>query len=342
MSIADSDHRVAHGGALADACRAFGGRPADWLDLSTGINPNCVSIPAIDPAAWHRLPDDDLVARAAAAAAVHYGTASEELPLPVAGTQSVIQVLPALFPGPVAVLGPTYDEYRFRFQRAGVPIEVISGLEQIDEQHRLVIVVNPNNPDGRVLRRDAIMETAASLEHRDGYLVVDEAFADVDPRQSVAGLAGRQANLVVLRSFGKFFGLAGVRLGFVIATGRILRRIRMEQGPWAVSGPALALAVDVLSNAAIGIAVRQRIVERRRALGNLLDGSGLSLVGGTALFALVREKRAGDLHRELCRRRILTRKFDYQPDWVRFGLAASVDDDARLASALADIVPGLR
>ena len=342
MSIADRDQRVAHGGALADACRSFGGQPADWLDLSTGINPNPVTIPAIDPAAWQRLPDDDLVARASAAAASYYRTADRVLPLPVAGTQSVIQVLPALFSGPVAVLGPTYGEYRFRFQRAGLPVEVVSGLEQVGARHHLVILVNPNNPDGRVLSRESIIETAARLDRHGGFMVVDEAFADAGPGQSVADQAGRQANLVVLRSFGKFFGLAGLRLGFVIATGRLLRRIRVEQGPWAVSGPALALAAEVLGDAAASEVLRQRILERRRALGGLLSGQGLHIAGGTGLFALVSAERAADLHQALCARRILTRRFDYRPDWLRFGLTASADDDARLDSALAEIMPVLR
>lgn len=339
--MVDSDHRVEHGGALTDACRAFGGRPAEWLDLSTGINPNSVPIPAIDEAAWRRLPDAGLMEAASAAAATHYGTAAEVSPLPVAGTQSVIQVLPSLFSGPVAVLGPTYEEYRFRFQSAGIAVDLIGSLDEVGSHHRLLIVVNPNNPDGRVLSRDTLVQVADQLDRQGGHLIVDEAFADVEPGHSVADLAGAQANLVVLRSFGKFFGLAGLRLGFVLAADPIAGRIRAEQGPWAVSGPALDLATRVLEDREAVEAVRQLLQERRQALADVLAGSGLSVAGGTGLFALVFFDGAAALHRRLCQQHILTRKFDHTPHWLRFGLAASGDEDARLARALSEILPDL-
>ncbi len=341
MSMADRDHRVDHGGALADACRAFGGRPSDWLDLSTGINPNSVPLPAIDAAAWRRLPDIDLAEAASAAAATRYGTSAGVDPLPVAGTQSVIQVLPSLFSGPVAVLGPTYEEYRFRFQRAGIPVDVVGSLDETDARHRLVIAVNPNNPDGRVLSRKTLVDAAARLDRHGGHLIVDEAFADVEPGLSVADLAGSRANLIVLRSFGKFYGLAGLRLGFVLAAPRITSRIRAEQGPWAVSGPALDLASSILGDPDAAATVRQSIQQRRRALGDVLASNGLTEAGGTGLFALVSFGNAAGLHRALCERHILTRKFDHTPEWLRFGLTASGDDDARLAEALAAVLPGL-
>ena len=335
MNSASEHHRVEHGGALAAACRQFGGRPGEWLDLSTGINPNPVDLPEIDPRAWQRLPDDDLFEGAAAAAATYYGAAEGVVPLPVAGTQSVIQTLPALFQGRVAVFGPTYEEYRFRFQRAGIPVDVISGTGEIHEQHRLVIVVNPNNPDGRVLSRETITGIAAMLADRGGHIIVDEAFADCDDEQSVTALAGKLANLIVLRSFGKFFGLAGLRLGFLFASPRTVRRFRDEQGPWAVSGPALALATGILGNPALIASNRDAIARRREGLGHLLERAGLKTAGGTQLFVLVEDNRAEEIHHLLCRRRILTRKFGHTPHWLRIGLCPDPAAEERLGAALA-------
>ncbi|MEM6463963.1 MAG: threonine-phosphate decarboxylase CobD [Pseudomonadota bacterium] len=337
MNEADPLEGVHHGGALVAACAEFGGAPQDWLDLSTGINPIPIVLPEFDASVWQRLPDDDLRSTASAAAAAYYGTADRVLPLPVAGTQSAIQLLPGLFDGRVAVFGPTYEEFRFCFERVGRAVDIISVPEQIVDHHKLVIAVNPNNPDGRILKRDAILALCEERAQTGGYVVVDEAFADAQTDESVAAMAGQIHNLVVLRSFGKFFGLAGLRLGFVLAAPAILHRMQAAQGPWAVSGPALALAARVLNDPSLCAKNRTAIGERNLALRTVLQASGLRIVGGTPLFALVRHKRAADLYRLLCGHRILTRSFAYEPQWLRIGLAPDASGDARLRAALADI-----
>ncbi|MEX3009921.1 threonine-phosphate decarboxylase CobD [Hoeflea sp. TYP-13] len=342
MNDAVINTQVEHGGALAKACAEFGGEPGEWLDLSTGINPNPVPLPNIDRTVWARLPDEDLFERASKAAADCYGTASGVRPLAVAGTQSVIQLLPGIFGGNVAIFGPTYEEYRSRFQMAGRSVDLISDVDEISGDHRLVILINPNNPDGRIVPREAIAALAERLADRDAYLVVDEAFADLHPEESVAGLAGEIGNLVVFRSFGKFFGLAGLRLGFVLAAPAIIRKMREGQGPWAVSGPALALAHAILTNGRLCGRTKEQIVQRRSALGSVLSEAGLSITGGTQLFALVEDDRAIQLHRQLCERHILTRKFGYEPRWLRIGLCADENGDRRLSNALAEIMPSLR
>ncbi len=341
MNSANDETHVEHGGALAAACAEFGGAPAEWLDLSTGINPNPLPLPEIDQWVWQRLPDDDLINRAGAAAAAYYGTADGIQPLPVAGTQSVIQMLPALFSGNVAIFGSTYEEYRYRFERTGRPVDVIADAADINDDHRLVVAINPNNPDGRILKRETIVEISDQLSDRGGYVIVDEAYADLHPDERVADLAGKITNLVVLRSFGKFFGLAGLRLGFVLGAPRIAQKIRAEQGPWAVSGPALALAAVILEDGAVSVAISEKIAERRKSLGEVLKGAGLAIVGGTQLFALVEDDQASELHRQLCVRRILTRKFGHFPHWLRIGLGPDAAADDRLSAALADIKPCL-
>lgn len=322
---------IQHGGGLAAAASLYGGRIEDWLDLSTGINPCPPVLPEIPMRAWHRLPDRERE-MAARQAARRYYTTGERLPLPVPGTQSVIQLLPRLVDPAcrVAVLSPTYGEYGRAFTLAGLPVDGISDLGGIRSDHRLVVVVNPNNPDGRLVARDSLLSLAADLAQRGGLLVVDEAFADTAPDQSVAGV--ESPNLIVFRSFGKFFGLAGIRLGFVIADESIVGRFAEWLGPWAVSGPALVLAEHLMHSDVV--LIRDQIRQRSQALCEVLSIAGLSVRGGAELFQLVEDAHAGELHRHLCSQHILTRRFDYRPDWLRFGLAPDAAADVRLLEAL--------
>ncbi|MCR9135404.1 MAG: threonine-phosphate decarboxylase CobD [Alphaproteobacteria bacterium] len=331
------NRQVEHGGGLTAACESFGGEPQEWLDLSTGINPNPVTMPAISNTVWQRLPDTRLVDCARCAAANHYRVTDGVLPLPVAGVQNAIQLLPQITDGPVAVLGPTYDEYRYRFELAGRPVDVIPELSGVKPAHRVVVVVNPNNPDGRTHAPEILLRLAGELASRDGTLVVDEAFADMRPELSLAGYAGRQPGLVVLRSFGKFFGLAGLRLGFVMADGPTLDKLDRLQGPWAVSGPALEVARVLLNQADIVRSVSRQIIGRRQALETVLEQAGLSVLGGADLFLLVDDARAKAIHELLCKQHILTRIFQNRPNWIRFGLCADRESDQRLGHALAQI-----
>ncbi|PYB75186.1 threonine-phosphate decarboxylase CobD [Rhizobium wuzhouense] len=323
---------IQHGGGLAAAADLYGGRIEDWLDLSTGINPCPPPLPEISPRAFHRLPDRELE-QAARLAARHYYRSGERLPLPVPGTQSVIQLLPRLVrPGArVAILWPTYGEYARVFEQAGMAVDRIADLDSVTPTHGLVIVVNPNNPDGRAYPPERLARLAQDLARDGRYIVVDEAFGDALPELSVA--AATQRNLIVFRSFGKFFGLAGIRLGFVIADDDLVAQIADWLGPWAVSGPALALAAHFLGSDVAPI--RAGIAERCASLHRVLRGTGLVVRGDAGLLTLVEHARAGELHTHLCRHHILTRKFDYRPDWLRFGLAADEAGDRRLAEALA-------
>ncbi|MBC2773313.1 threonine-phosphate decarboxylase [Rhizobium sp. AQ_MP] len=322
---------IQHGGGLAAAAAEFGGQIENWIDLSTGINPCPPALPEIPMRAWHRLPDQERELAARQAARRHYGSGSR-LPLPVPGTQSVIQLLPRLVPvgRRVAVLSPTYGEYVRAFTLAGLAVDQITDLDAVTRDHHLVVVVNPNNPDGRLFPRETLCRLAADLATRNALLVVDEAFSDMEPGDSLAG-EGR-GNLVVFRSFGKFFGLAGIRLGFVIAEDRLTAQFDEWLGPWAVSGPALILAEQLMSSDTGPI--RADIRRRFEGLTAVLREAGLTLRGGTQLFQLVEDTHAAALHDHLCRHHILTRKFDYRSDWLRFGLAPDAQGDRRLLDAL--------
>jgi cobalamin biosynthetic protein CobC len=338
---------IVHGGGVTAAAAAFGGRPEDWLDLSTGINPCPVALPDIPARAWHRLPDRHLVDEARRAARDHYGS-GKILPLPVPGTQSVIQLLPRLIEAGrrvavtdnkiavtderVAVVSPTYGEYERAFASAGFAVDAVGDVAAIGAGHRLAIVVNPNNPDGLIWPAEKLIALHDRMKAADGLLVVDEAFGDTDPALSLASRAPQLSNLIIFRSFGKFFGLAGLRLGFAIARDDILARFEDWLGPWAVSGPALSIAASLLRSDASPI--RGRIDERSAGLHAVLKGAGLRMAGGTALFTLVADARAGDIYAHLCRHHILVRKLDYAPDWLRFGLTPDPAADRRLNEAL--------
>ncbi|MFB2563875.1 threonine-phosphate decarboxylase CobD [Rhizobium sp. IMFF44] len=327
-------NRIVHGGGITAAARQYGGRPEEWLDLSTGINPNPVTLPEIPVMAWHRLPDQHLQERAREAARSYYRS-GDILPLPVPGTQSVIQLLPRLVSdGSVAILSPTYGEYARAFMLAGLQVHQVSTVAELTADDRLIIAVNPNNPDGRMLPIDQLRDLHDRLRSQGGILLVDEAFGDMEPAASVAPLAASMPNLIIFRSFGKFFGLAGLRLGFVIAEAAILTRFEDWLGPWAVSGPALSIAASLMESDTS--AIRNRILQRHSALQTILRRGKLQVAGGTALFALVADDRVEGIYTHLCRHHILVRKFDYAGNWLRFGLAPDEAADERLAGVLED------
>lgn len=318
-----------HGGGLARAKARFGAGD-DWLDLSTGINPWPYPVPPIASEAWHRLPDEDALARLKAAARAFYG-AGPAAPIAAApGSQALIQLLPRLVPpGEVAVLGPSYAEHARCWRLAG---HRVSETDQMETAPPILVVVNPNNPDGRRWPPAALIEAA---QHRAGHglVVIDEAFAEVAPEVSLAASAG-VPGLVVLRSFGKFFGLAGLRLGFALGPDELIGRLEDALGPWAVSGPALALGTAALTDARWAASMRDRLAVGARDLDAVLARHGLVGAGGTDLFRLIRTARAAALFDRLGRAHILVRAFSFRSDWLRFGLPADDVALARLDRAL--------
>ncbi|OWV86795.1 threonine-phosphate decarboxylase [Rhizobium sp. R72] len=324
---------IVHGGGITAAAAIYGGELEHWLDLSTGINPCPVPLPDVPMRAWHRLPDTYLADRARVAAQGYYRS-GDIFPLPVPGTQSVIQLLPRLFEvaGRVAILGPTYGEYERAFRRAGRSVDLVAGLDDVAADHAIVVIVNPNNPTGRFYSPERLVAFSKEMEARGGVVIVDEAFGDTCPQLSLAPFAPRLANVLISRSFGKFFGLAGLRLGFVLAVQPILKRVEDLLGPWAVSGPALSIATDLFASDVAPI--QRRLSERASALRTTLEQGSLRIVGRSDLFALVEHGHAADLHRHLCRHHILVRKFDYEPRWLRFGLVPDAAGDQRLSYAL--------
>lgn len=327
---------LAHGGDLGVAQRLFPAAPEPFVDLSTGINPFSYPTPPLDHAAFARLPPSAGVEKLAAVAATAYGAPAAAQVVAAPGVQMLLPHIVALRPpGRAAVLAPTYAEHARVAALAGHHVrEVMSVGELVGAD--LAIIVNPNNPDGRLVARGDLLALADALAP--GLLVVDEAFMDVAPADATLAGEVEGANLVVLRSFGKFFGLPGLRLGFALASAATAGRLRGSLGPWAVSGPALAIGSVALADVAWIAATRVRLAAATRRLDRLLmaDGlhAGLEIVGGTTLFRLVRAPDAHGLFEHLGRAGIFTRRFVEQPAWLRLGLPGPEADWQRLAAAL--------
>lgn len=327
-----------HGGRLRAAAARYGIPLADWLDLSTGINPNGWPVPALPASAWSRLPEDE--DGLAAVAQDYYGTASV---LAVAGSQAAIQALPQLIPPcHVGVIHPGYAEHAQAWRRAGHTVESVP-IAEIDAatfRSNVIVLIHPNNPTGTRFRRDRLLRWHAALTARGGWLVVDEAFMDATPEQSLAPLS-TQPGLIVLRSLGKFFGLAGARVGFVCAEPKLLARLKAQLGPWTVATPSREIAAQALDDHAWHAMTRERLCTAGERLAALLRKQELTPQGGCALFQWVPTTSAAELHGGLARRGILTRLFD-DPASLRFGLPASEADWARLDTALAEVCASQR
>lgn len=331
MSAAgDGADAIEHGGDLAAARRLFPGAPEPFIDLSTGINPVPWPVPDLPGEVIARLPGQDALDRLASTAAHLYGAPDASCVVAAPGTQILLPLVAALGKaGRAAVLGPTYAEHARAAALAGhavVEVEHPDDLAGTD----LAVAVNPNNPDGRIIPRTALL----TLAGRTGLLVVDEAFMDVGPAD--ASLAGDVARggIVVLRSFGKFFGLAGLRLGFAVAASDLAAALRARLGPWAVSGPALAIGAAALADGGWIADTRARLAADAGRLDGLLAAAGLQVTGGTALFSLVVTPGAASLYEHLGRQGILVRRFAERPDRLRFGLPGDEAAWRRLAAAL--------
>lgn len=319
-----------HGGRLRRAALEYGIAEEDWLDLSTGLAPWPFPVPDIPLRAWARLPENDDGLEQAACD--YYGAGQV---LPVAGSQMAIQLLPRLRrAGKVGVLSPCYAEHAEAWRRSGYIVrevleqEVDFFLDSLD----VLVVVNPNNPTGLNLTPARLLDWHARLAQRGGWLVVDEAFMDNTPQLSLAPHA-HQVGLIVLRSFGKFFGLAGVRLGFVLAERKLLRLLAEQVGPWAVSGPTRVLGQACLRDTEGHTRQRIRSDEASERLAALLERHGFKPQGGCALFQWLITEQAAVLHEFMARRGILLRLFAHNSS-LRFGLPADAADEARLEQAL--------
>lgn len=329
-----------HGGALDAAIARHGGRREEWLDLSTGINPFSWPVPDLPADAWARLPDRAALDRLVAAARAAYGVPARSSVFVAPGTQALIEALPRLLAGRTATIvagaAGTYGEHALCCRKAGRAVRHAASPGQVRGDEALAILVNPNNPDGHVWPMRAIGELAGRLAANGGTVLVDEAFCDAQEDASVIGSA--LANVVVLRSFGKFFGLAGLRLGFAVASAEIVAGLTNRFGPWAVSGPALEIGARALGDGDWIRETRQRLQNDSIALAKLLENHGFSIAGRNPLFVLARHGESARIAEALARRHVLVRHFPDRPGLIRFGLCRDERQARRLEEALAAVL----
>lgn len=316
-----------HGGDIDTAITRFGGRAEDWVDLSTGINRLGYAVPSLPPDVWQALPTNAQLAGALDTAGRAYGTACTGVAL--SGVQAAIQILPHVLPrGRVAVLSPTYNEHAASFRAAAWQVDEVtevSGLANAD----VAVVVNPNNPTGRVLSKTTLADLADQVR----LLIVDESFADTDPECSL--LPAIPGNTVVLRSLGKFFGLAGLRLGFAYGDDTLMQQIAQRAGPWSVSGPALVVGARALSDMDWQARARQRLEVDAPRLDALSRSAGWKALGGTPLFRLYDVGDGVAVQDALAQCSVWSRRFEAQPRWLRLGLPGHAEEWAKTADAIA-------
>jgi len=321
-----------HGGNLTAAALEFGLAEADLIDLSTGINPSLYPHTEISERAFRMLPTPGEVENLLSAARDFYHVPDTSSIIAAPGTQAVLQNLPLLYPGrEVAILSPTYSEHGHTWESAGntvTPVPEFDALNQGD----IAVLVNPNNPDGRRYQPEDILQLAEKVE----LLIIDEAFCDASSELSLVPYLQGQ-NILVLRSLGKFFGLAGLRLGFVIGSDVITTALNDRLGPWAVSGPALEIGARALADDSWIAETAMDLMTKAERLNDLLQATGLSIVGGTELFTLIETKHAQAFYQALGKAGILLRRFEDQADWLRIGLPGTDAEWQKLAAALSAI-----
>jgi cobalamin biosynthetic protein CobC len=322
-----------HGGALEVARRLAPDAPTPWIDLSTGINPYAYPVPDLAPEVWTRLPEPGSLAELEAAAAARYRASTANV-VAGPGSQALIQALARFWPARrVCALTPTYGGFGEAFAAAGLIVEPAASLDAL-KRADVAIVVNPNNPDGRISRRADVLDLHARLAPRGGMLIVDEAFADFDGAAESLSPVLPASGAVVLRSFGKAYGLAGLRLGFAIASPDIARRLRAALGPWPISGPAIAIGARALADSDWLGATRARLSKDRARLDALLERAGFRFLGGTPLFSLAGREDASAAFKRLLAAGILARPFASAPDRLRFGIPTGEETWRRLTAAL--------
>lgn len=309
-----------HGGGIDAACLRYGGTRNDWVDLSTGINPNPYPVADLAPDAWTALPDQAAMDRLMRAARQFWNVPDGAMIVAASGASALIALMPFLTEqSSVYIPQPTYNEHEAAFGAQNRP------RVDVARDAPVHVHVHPNNPDGRMITPEMVTAPALSI--------IDESFCDTCPQNSLVGLAARP-DVVVLKSFGKFWGLAGMRLGFAIARPEIAHRLADMLGPWAVSGPALQIGAEALEDHDWADQTRLQLEAAAQRLDALMAGHARRLIGGTSLFRSYEVEDAAALQARLASAHIWTRIFPYSTTWIRFGLPASEDHWARLEEAL--------
>ena len=332
----------AHGGALKAAADHFNIPLEQWLDLSTGINPSSWPVPEIPSSVWQRLPEDTIAdqltedSRAVSIEqlALEYYLSAEKSSsaviqstnvMPCAGSQQGIRLLPLLYnalqkkakqgvkvqtEAKVWVTSGSYSEHGLAWEEQGHRVRKVAcdRISQLLTQQPVdvLILINPDNPSGHRWKPEQLLKWWSILHRRGGWLIVDEAFMDMTPEQSLAPQVEREG-LIVLRSIGKFFGLAGIRLGFIFAAEKSIRRLNKMLGPWVLSHPAQYIGKLALQDQSWVERQKIDLSEQAERLATLLKKYLPFDIEGTDLFCTMYFNEAENVFYQLAKQGILTR-----------------------------------
>lgn len=322
-----------HGGNLDEAAQAYGFEPGMMHDLSTGIAPMSYQMPLPASDAYQALPlASDMEALCKVARACYRVPDAASLCVG-GGSQALLAALPYLFASCLVWCPePTYNEHHYRWEKASHQVD--GGLS-CPQEAKIIILGQPNNPTGRLWQADEIARYLAHVKQCDGLLIIDEAFVDIMPEHSSCQIAGDEA-LVILRSVGKFYGLAGLRVGFAIGGANFIARLQDEIGPWPVSQPALLVAKTALADKdwqARHLAKLQEICDWQ---SDVLAKAGFEIITSMALFITIRHKRMAAFHHHLASHGYWTRIYQNDKQMMRLGLLAPDCDRQQFESLLSD------
>jgi len=294
-----------HGGKLDHHLDLYGGDRSDWIDLSTGINNSPYPIPKIPKWVWECLPDERLNENFKDAARDFWKVPKSAEITTANGTSPIISILPSIFRrGNIDIYHPTYNEYKAAFTKSGWKISKNNASARV--------LVNPNNPDGKYWSSTDILSN-------DKLTIVDESFCDLTPEKSLIKFSD-QPGVVVLKSFGKFWGLAGLRLGCAIAAPKTLKKLQSMLGPWPASGPALFIGVKALNDKNWANNNVKKLDNLASKFDDILLKNSIHIMGGTSLFRLIKIKNAEKMKNYFAQNHILIRTFSYSNEIARIGI----------------------
>lgn len=317
-----------HGGRLDTARTRFGRKGSDWIDLSTGINPMPWPHVGAMAADWSALPAPTALAELESIAAHYFGVECTNI-CAIPGSEIGLRLLPAVLPVPGWHIVPAYRTHGAIFPPGDPSEKDLEGPQAL-------LLANPNNPDGRVRSAEEMRGLLRRQREANGWLIVDEAFADASPKISLAAEVRNHRQLILFRSFGKFFGLAGLRLGFVLGPTTVIERYRGLLGDWPIHSAGIVIGAAAYADARYVELTRRQLSASAGRLDRLLRRHGFDPMGDCPLFTLIETKAAKGLFEKLARRAILTRPFDYAPRWLRIGLPGNEEAWQRLDEVLSD------
>ena len=311
-----------HGGDLDKAINKYGGKKEQWIDLSTGINPNSYPHSDINIKEFRNLPSKTDILKLNEIAKISFQTNASVSSL--MGAQAAINILPVLFPiGNITILEPTYNEYNKVFSDFSRNIITVRTLHEL-KNSQIAILCNPNNPDGRLYSNEDLIELSKNVQ----VLIVDESFIDQYPENSLSTKINNQTNnIIILRSFGKFFGLAGLRLGFTITGKKLDKKIKDLIGPWPISSITSIIASKALCDNVWKENTIKYLQENSRLIDSLTSKLKWEIVGGTNLFRLYKTPNASIAQDKLAKLKVWTRRFSYSPYWIRLGIPSKKELD---------------